>query len=123
MADSLNEKYVTRKEYQVDQRKNLERHHQHELKFERMEIRSQRMLEDLNGLPDTFKSLNKTMSTINSRIDDVEDVNEDLGERIGSMESSIQSRTEHNTKIIIALISLVGILATGAFSFAQVFFQ
>lgn len=120
---AFEERFVTRREYYLDHRDIMDKFAKQDVKFERMEGRTQRMLEDLDELPDALDKLGGTLDKINGRLTDVEVIGDDLGGRLEAMESSIKGRSEHNTKIWVAIITGgFGLLGT-ALLFSQIFFQ
>ena len=122
-SKSFEDRFVTRREYYRDHRDIMDKFAKQDVKFERMEGRTQRMLEDLDELPDALDKLGGTLDKINGRLTNVEGIGADLGGRVEAMESSIKGRSEHNTKIWVAIITGgFGLLGT-ALLFSQIFFQ
>jgi len=121
--ERLVEKFVTRTEYYDDQRKNDKKHHQHEMKFLELSKDNQKMLKDLEGLPATFKNLNDTLKVLGGRIERTEYNYEGLDIRVEDIESITKGKTEHNTKVWVAIIGATPLVIGAALTFAQIFFK
>lgn len=123
MADEkLENWFITRKEYTTDQKEINRRLYEQDLKFNQLQNDNRRILDDLSELPETFKSLNSTLKSIDDRVVEVENKSIKNTERLDVIEGNIQSRSEQNTKIIVSVIGAFGVILAAALGLAQVFF-
>ena len=123
MADEqLENWFITRKEYTTDQKEINRRLYEQDLKFNQLQNDNRRILDDLSELPETFKSLNSTLKSIDDRVVEVENKSIKNTERLDIVEGNIQSRSEQNTKIIVSVIGAFGVILAAALGLAQVFF-
>lgn len=123
MADEkLENWFITRKEYTTDQKEINRRLYEQDLKFNQLQNDNRRILDDLSELPETFKSLNSTLKSIDDRVVEVENKSIKNTERLDVVEGNIQSRSEQNTKIIVSVIGAFGVILAAALGLAQVFF-
>ena len=123
MADEkLENWFITRKEYTIDQKEINRRLYEQDLKFNQLQNDNRRILDDLSELPETFKSLNSTLKSIDDRVVEVENKSIKNTERLDIVEGNIQSRSEQNTKIIVSVIGAFGVILAAALGLAQVFF-
>lgn len=123
MADEkLENWFITRKEYTTDQKEINRRLYEQDLKFNQLQNDNRRILDDLSELPETFKSLNSTLKSIDDRVIEVENKSLKNTERLDIVEGNIQSRSEQNTKIIVSVIGAFGVILAAALGLAQVFF-
>lgn len=123
MADEkLENWFITRKEYTTDQKEINRRLYEQDLKFNQLQNDNRRILDDLSELPETFKSLNSTLKSIDDRVVEVENKSIKNTERLDRVEGNIQSRSEQNTKIIVSVIGAFGVILAAALGLAQVFF-
>lgn len=76
-------------------------------------------LENIEG---EMKTLNTTMSGYSERIVDIEYEQRDQKNRLTGIEEMRKSKKDQNTKIIVALIGVVGTLGAAALGLAQFFF-
>lgn len=123
MADEkLENWFITRKEYTTDQKEINRRLYEQDLKFNQLQNDNRRILDDLSELPETFKSLNSTLKSIDDRVVEVENKSIKNTERLDIVEGNIKSRSEQNTKIIVSVIGAFGVILAAALGLAQVFF-
>ena len=76
-------------------------------------------LENIEG---EMKTLNTTMSGYSERIVDIEYEQRDQKNRLTGIEDSQKSKKDHNTKVIVALITAIAGLGGSALGLAQFFF-
>lgn len=120
--EKLENWFITRKEYTTDQKEINRRLYEQDLKFNQLQNDNRRILDDLSELPETFKSLNSTLKSIDDRVVEVENKSIKNTERLDVIEGNIQSRSEQNTKIIVSVIGAFGVILAAALGLAQVFF-
>lgn len=120
--EKLENWFITRKEYTTDQKEINRRLYEQDLKFNQLQNDNRRILDDLSELPETFKSLNSTLKSIDDRVVKVENKSLKNTERLDIVEGNIQSRSEQNTKIIVSVIGAFGVILAAALGLAQVFF-
>lgn len=120
--EKLENWFITRKEYTTDQKEINRRLYEQDLKFNQLQNDNRRILDDLSELPETFKSLNSTLKSIDDRVVKVENKSIKNTERLDIVEGNIQSRSEQNTKIIVSVIGAFGVILAAALGLAQVFF-
>ena len=120
--EKLENWFITRKEYTTDQKEINRRLYEQDLKFNQLQNDNRRILDDLSELPETFKSLNSTLKSIDDRVIEVENKSLKNTERLDIVEGNIQSRSEQNTKIIVSVIGAFGVILAAALGLAQVFF-
>lgn len=120
--EKLENWFITRKEYTTDQKEINRRLYEQDLKFNQLQNDNRRILDDLSELPETFKSLNSTLKSIDDRVVKVENKSIKNTERLDIVEGNIQSRSEQNTKIIVSVIGAFGVILSAALGLAQVFF-
>lgn len=120
--EKLENWFITRKEYTTDQKEINRRLYEQDLKFNQLQNDNRRILDDLSELPETFKSLNSTLKSIDDRVVEVENKSIKNTERLDIVEGNIQSRSEQNTKIIVSVIGAFGVILAAALGLAQVFF-
>ena len=120
--EKLENWFITRKEYTTDQKEINRRLYEQDLKFNQLQNDNRRILDDLSELPETFKSLNSTLKSIDDRVIEVENKSIKNTERLDVIEGNIQSRSEQNTKIIVSVIGAFGVILAAALGLAQVFF-
>lgn len=120
--EKLENWFITRKEYTTDQKEINRRLYEQDLKFNQLQNDNRRILDDLSELPETFKSLNSTLKSIDDRVVEVENKSIKNIERLDVIEGNIQSRSEQNTKIIVSVIGAFGVILAAALGLAQVFF-
>ena len=120
--EKLENWFITRKEYTTDQKEINRRLYEQDLKFNQLQNDNRRILDDLSELPETFKSLNSTLKSVDDRVVEVENKSIKNTERLDIVEGNIQSRSEQNTKIIVSVIGAFGVILAAALGLAQVFF-
>ena len=120
--EKLENWFITRKEYTTDQKEINRRLYEQDLKFNQLQNDNRRILDDLSELPETFKSLNSTLKSIDDRVVEVENKSIKNTERLDVIEGNIQSRSEQNTKIIVSVIGAFSVILAAALGLAQVFF-
>lgn len=76
-------------------------------------------LESIDGKMET---LNETMTDYKDRIVGIEYKQIDQSKRLLGIEEAQKGKKEHNVKIIVALIGVVGVLGSAALGLAQFFF-
>lgn len=69
-----------------------------------------------------LESIDTKMDGYNDRINNVERTVEKTTSRVDSIENNLTERQKGNVQIILALIGFAGVIATGAFSIAHLFF-
>ena len=115
--------YVEAKEYLRDKLENEVRHQKHEKEISELQKDRNFMLKNLEDLPNSIKGLDASVQKLDRKMFESEYGYNSLTGRIDSIERLQHSKKSSNTKIIVAIISAIGLLGGSALTFAEIFFR